>query len=151
MIDRILALFSGDVGPWVAAPDAAQLAAAALLVEAAWLDGRFDDDERRVILVLLERRFGLTREDAEALLDAGRKAAEDSNQLYAFTRVLKDRFSFEDRIRIVEMLWEVAYADGALHDYEASLMRRVCGLLFVTDRENGLARNRVLKRLGLAA
>lgn len=151
MIDRILALFSDDKGPWVAEPDAAQLAAAALLVEAAWLDGHFDADERRVILALLKNRFGLEREDAETLLDAGRKAAEDSNQLYAFTRVLKDRFSFEERIRIIEMLWEVAYADGALHDYEASLMRRVCGLLFVTDRENGLARNRVLKRLGLAA
>jgi uncharacterized tellurite resistance protein B-like protein len=47
------------------------------------------------------------------------------------------------------MMWEVAYADGALHDYEASLLRRVTGLLYVSDRESGEARKRVLARLGL--
>jgi uncharacterized tellurite resistance protein B-like protein len=47
------------------------------------------------------------------------------------------------------MLWEVAYADGTLHDYEASLLRRITGLLYVSDRESGEARKRVLARLGL--
>ena len=48
------------------------------------------------------------------------------------------------------MLWEVAYADGALHDYEASLLRRVAGLLYVSDRDNGEARLRVMAKLGIA-
>jgi uncharacterized tellurite resistance protein B-like protein len=48
------------------------------------------------------------------------------------------------------MLWEVAYADGVLHDYEHNLLRRIAGLIYVTDRDRGLARNRVLARLGLA-
>ena len=47
------------------------------------------------------------------------------------------------------MLWEVAYADGVLHDYEANLMRRVGGLIYVTDRDRGDARRRVLERLGI--
>jgi uncharacterized tellurite resistance protein B-like protein len=50
---------------------------------------------------------------------------------------------------VIEMLWEVAYADGRLHDYEASLLRRVTGLLYVSDRDSGEARKRVLARLGL--
>jgi len=50
----------------------------------------------------------------------------------------------------MEMLWEVAYADGVLHDYEASLMRRVTGLIYVTDQESGAARKRVMQKLGLA-
>jgi len=50
---------------------------------------------------------------------------------------------------VIEMLWEVAYADGQLHDYEANLLRRITGLLYVSDRESGEARKRVLARLGL--
>jgi len=50
---------------------------------------------------------------------------------------------------MMEMLWEVAYADGRLHEYEASLARQVAGLIHVSDRDNGAARKRVLARLGL--
>ena len=55
----------------------------------------------------------------------------------------------EERIGVIEMLWEVAYADGELHDYEASLLRRVAGLLYVSDRANGEARLRVMAKLGI--
>jgi uncharacterized tellurite resistance protein B-like protein len=51
---------------------------------------------------------------------------------------------------MIEMLWEVVYADGELHDLEASLLRRVGGLLYVSDRDRGAARMRVLNRLGIA-
>ena len=54
----------------------------------------------------------------------------------------------EERVGILELLWEVVYADGTLHDYEASLLRRVAGLLYVSDRESGEARLRVMGRLG---
>ena len=54
----------------------------------------------------------------------------------------------EERVGILELLWEVVYADGQLHDYEASLLRRVAGLLYVSDRESGEARLRVMGRLG---
>ena len=68
---------------------------------------------------------------------------------HGFTRAIKDGFSHAERVQLIEMMWEVAYADGALHDYEASLLRRVTGLLYVSDRESGEARKRVLARLGL--
>ena len=55
----------------------------------------------------------------------------------------------EERVGILELLWEVVYADGTLHDYEASLLRRVAGLLYVSDRESGEARLRVMERLGI--
>jgi uncharacterized tellurite resistance protein B-like protein len=50
---------------------------------------------------------------------------------------------------IIEMLWEVVYADGVLHDYEANLLRRIGGLIYVSDRDRGAARKRVMKRLGI--
>jgi uncharacterized tellurite resistance protein B-like protein len=68
----------------------------------------------------------------------------------SFTRTIKDGYSPEDRVEIIEMLWEVAYADGVLHDYEANLLRRVGGLIYVSDQDRGDARKRVLTRMGLA-
>ena len=85
----------------------------------------------------------------EDLIASGQAAVERSHQLFAFTRIVKQGFDFDERIRMIEMLWEVAYADGELHDYEASLVRRVAGLIHVADRDAGQARKRVLARLGL--
>ena len=79
-----------------------------------------------------------------------KKGALDAKRGAAFTRVIKDRFSEDERVRMIEMLWTGAYADRRLHDYEASLVRRVAGLIYVADRDSGAARKRVLRRLGLA-
>ena len=127
-----------------------QLAAAALMVEAARLDNDFDQAERGRIEVMLQHHFALSSDEAKALLEAGEEASDDSIQWQGFTRSIKDGFDQDERIAIIEMLWEVAYADGELHDYEASLIRRVTGLLYVPDRESGEARKRVRTRLGLA-
>jgi uncharacterized tellurite resistance protein B-like protein len=56
----------------------------------------------------------------------------------------------EQRLSIMEMLWQVVYADAELHDHEASLMRRMAGLLYISDQESGLLRQRVRKNLNLA-
>ena len=155
MIDRIKALVLGTGGAGdgdavsTGAADDTQVAAVALLVEAAVMDGEFDAEERRTVARLVSERFGLAGDEVEDLIAAGEEAVERSHQLFAFTRVIKQGFDFDDRIRMIEMLWEVAYADGELHDYEASLVRRVAGLIHVADRESGQARKRVLERLGL--
>ena len=126
-----------------------QLAAAALMVEAARLDSDFDDLERERIEALLEHHFALTPEEAKDLLAEAEMASDDSVEWQGFTRSIKNGFDHDERIAIIEMLWEVAYADGELHDYEASLIRRITGLLYVPDRESGEARKRVMTRLGL--
>lgn len=153
MITRIKALLFGEGGASSekAGSDADELtlATTALLVEAASLDGTFDDDERATILELLEHRFGLDRAEADELVAEATAKIEDSVEIYGFTRTIKDRYGPEDRVRMIEMLWEVAYADGVLHDFEANLVRRVAGLIYVPDRDAGEARKRVLERLGL--
>ncbi len=123
-----------------------EIAAAALLVEAALMDGNFDPVERGKIAQLLARRFELGAAKAEALIEAAEAQVRRTPQLYGFTRVVKDEFAYEDRVELVEMLWEVAYADGELHDFEASLMRRIAGLIYVSDRDSGAARKRALDR-----
>lgn len=151
MLERLIALLTGaDTLPESAArgdSDRLSLAAAALLVVAARLDGRFDSAERRTIEAVLQAGFGLDAHRVAELIGQGEQAAQESTQLFAFTRVINDRLDPDKRVKIIEMLWEVVYADGEIHDYEANLVRRVAGLLYVPDRDSGEARQRVIQRL----
>jgi uncharacterized tellurite resistance protein B-like protein len=126
-----------------------QVAAAALMVEAARLDGTFGAAERAKIGELLRERFGLPPWTAERLLQRAERTATESVAWQGFTQAIKEGLAPENRIGIIEMLWEVAYADGELHDYEASLLRRVAGLLYVDDKTSGEARLRVMAKLGI--
>ncbi|KAA5606732.1 TerB family tellurite resistance protein [Roseospira marina] len=130
--------------------DEVQFAAALLLTEAAMMDGAVDEDEHARIRDLLQKRFGLARVDAEALYKEARETNTERVDLYGPSRVLKDAFEYDQRIELLEMLWDVVYADGLVHEYEANLMRRLTGLLYVDDQDSGAARKRVLERRGLA-
>ena len=152
MINRIKALFAdkgNSSGPEDDhhSHDELQLAAATLLVEAATLDGHYGETEQAAIDKLLREKFALKDEEARSLHDLAVTEQSEANQLLGFTRAIKDRYSLEERIELIEMIWEVVYADGELHDYEANLLRRLGGLLYVSDRERGDARKRVLARL----
>ena len=152
MLDRIKAILrdqpvAADAGGF----DQLQIAVAVLLIEAARMDNEFDADERAAIAQLLQRRFELDADGAEKLLTRAEEKAEDSVEFYTFTRTVKDAFEHEDRVEFMQMLWEVGYTDGVLHDHEANLMRRVTGLMHVTDRESGEARKRALRQLGYEA
>ncbi len=150
VINRIKALLrTGGTAPRQAEPELEerQVAAAALLVEAARMDDEFDAAERRKIVDLVTDRFALSAEEGESLLQLAETRVEDSVQTFGFTRVVKDEFTHQERVDLMEMLWEVVYVDGRLHDLEANLMRRLAGLIFVTDRESAEARRRALKRL----
>lgn len=153
MLERLRQLFGAGADEAPAARrhsfEERQLAAAALLVEAASMDSDFGTPERATIGQLLQSRFGLSGAEAGDLLAEAEQAAGDSVEWQGFTRAVKDGFAPEERIQVIEMLWEVVYADGQLHDYEASLLRRITGLLYVSDRDSGEARKRVLARLGL--
>lgn len=153
MISRIRNLLARaeSAAPGRRAADELRLSAAALLVEAARMDGEFGDTERKTVRRLLEERFDLLPDEAQELLEMAEAAAMRSTQLFHFTQTVKDGYAPEERIAMIEMLWEVAYADGTLHDYEANLLRRVAGLIHVPDAVSGAARKRVLTRLGLEA
>jgi uncharacterized tellurite resistance protein B-like protein len=146
MLTKLKAFLNGET---TAAPkhDALQLAVAALLVEAAWRDDVFEPAERAAIERVLAERFEIAPEEAAALIKtAGEKR---SNQLFGFTNKIVKAMDEADRIKIIEMLWEVAYADGMLDPDEDALIRRVAGLVFVSDQDRGAARRRVRERLGL--
>lgn len=145
MFERLLAFFDkGADEPERHGASPLQRSAAVLMTMAAQLDGHIAPHERRSIVRLLRARLGV--EDAEELVDAADAEAAASTDFYQLTRVIKDSLAADQRVGIIEMLWEVAYADGEVHDYEANLIRRVAGLLHVEDRDAGEARKRVSER-----
>ncbi len=145
-LKSLLAVPVSDSGARRHAPDELHLAAAALLVEAAHQDAGYDAAERALVDRLVRERFGLDADEAEALLAAADEKVAAAVDLYGFTRRVKDAFDHDERVELVEMLWQVVYADGELHDHEANLLRRVAALLYVSDRESGAARKRVLRK-----
>lgn len=126
--------------------DPMRLAAGALLLEMGSVDGSLDGPEKALAEGLVQRLFDLSEPEAKELMVEAGEAQAASADFFKFTEPLKRDMAFEDRIQIVEALWEVALSDGVVHDYEASLVRRVCGLLHVPDKESGAARKRAEAR-----
>ncbi len=139
-----------DAASGESAADPARDAAAVLLVKAATYDGGAEETELAIVRQLLSARFDLSADDVATLIDDATQSADDSVDLYSFTKVVRETFDEDERIELVEMMWEVVHADGVVHDHEASLMRRVAGLLYVEDRDSGAARKRARDKLGLA-
>jgi uncharacterized tellurite resistance protein B-like protein len=131
-----------------AGDDDRRYAAAGLLVVAARMDDRFSPAERDAILRLLRQRFSLSEAEATELVGIAERRAEQSQQIFPLTQIVEESFSPAERIDLMEMLWEVVYADGRLDEYEANLLRRIAGLIHVGDGDSGAARKRVLARLG---
>jgi len=147
MIDRILDFLSGRAGA-VAADDRGDLAlaVAALLIEAARMDDDFDAAERATIERLLADRFALPPAEVRELVRAAEREVHRSTQVFPFTQRICRDLEPEARAPIIEMMWEVAYADGVLDPHEDILLRRIAGLIAVGDRERVLARQRALEK-----
>jgi uncharacterized tellurite resistance protein B-like protein len=127
------------------APDL-RLSVAVLLLEAARQDDTFDARERATIEALLTGRFGLSQAECAALMTAAEARAGQLTQLHGHTSQIAQAMSPDERIQLIEMLWDVAYADGVLDPEEDLLIRRIAGLIYVSDRDRVLARQRALAR-----
>lgn len=112
-----------------------RLAAAALLVHLASIDGEFGDDEKSLLQSLVETRFALAPADARALIATAAESERDAVDLYRFTSVLKRMLDEEGRQAVIGMLWEMAYADGEVHEFEENVIWRVAELLGVSTRD----------------
>lgn len=146
MIKRIRTLLlGGDETPEADPDDERRAVTATLLVQAALMDGDFDQSERAVIKTILTSEFSLEAGDVDLLITDAEAAVHQSSQLFGFTRTASEHFDHDERVGLVEMLWRVVYADGVVHDYESNLMRRIAGLLHVTDRESAHARQRAVE------
>jgi uncharacterized tellurite resistance protein B-like protein len=125
-----------------------RLAFAALLVHAASVDGEFNATERAKLTDLLKQRFELDDATADELIVQAIVADQKAIDLYHFTHLLNGQLDDNGRLRLIEMMWQLAYADGAVSDYEDNLIWRVADLLGVSSPERIALRQRVAARRG---
>jgi uncharacterized tellurite resistance protein B-like protein len=123
-----------------------KLAATALFVHIISLDGTPSDVEIRKLHELIETRFGLDPGTANRLIEAATRVEGDAVDLYRFTSVIMRSLNDEDRLRIVEMMWELVYADGHVSEFEENVVWRAADLLAVSSRDRIDLKHRVGKR-----
>ena len=126
-----------------------RLALAALLVHCTAIDGVVDDVERDRLRVVLTDEFGLTGDELETLVSDAIAADNEAVDLYRFTSVLTRNLTAEDRIHVVEKLWEIVFADGKVHEFEENLVWRVAELLGVARHDRLATKFAVAKRQGM--
>lgn len=126
--------------------DRTTLSAAVLMVEVARLDTDFSQDENDRMCQIMRREFGLSLEEANALLDDAENRHEEAYTNWLFTKTIKERAGIDERAQVMEYLWEIAYADGELHDLEADLLLRIGQSIGLPENERIKALERVLTR-----
>ena len=117
-----------------------------LMVEAAYTDGKIDKNELNKIKLSLVNVFGENLEEVDLVL---KKAVEDKNNtksLHHYTSHINKNFDKEKKLLLIEALWEIVLSDGEVHDFESNLIRRLAGLLYISDVDSGNARKRALNK-----
>ena len=109
---------------------------AALLIHAAKIDNNYTSVEKEIIKKALINLSLIESNNSEKLLIEAEIKERDSNQIIEFTREIKNN-SMEFRLKILEILWKIIYSDGASDNYESNLIRRICGLLYISDKDSG--------------
>jgi uncharacterized tellurite resistance protein B-like protein len=120
-----------------------KLAATALFIHVISLDGQPSDVEMRKLHELIESRFGLDPGTANKLITSATLAEGEAVDLYQFTSVLMRSLNDEDRLRIVEMMWELVYADGRVSEFEENVVWRAADLLAISSRDRIELKHRV--------
>jgi len=135
MLDTIKTFFSSSMAPPDVDEDLGEedvrLAACALLIELAYADDEFTEDERRHLTSAVRRQYGLEEEHAEALINLAESARREAVDLYQFTKLIKANYSLGQKMVLMEVMWGLVYADGDLSGDEEILLRKVCHLLDV--------------------
>ena len=144
-------LASGDRPTGGFGADDYRVAVAALLLHAATIDGQVTGAERDKLRSLLEQRFTLDAAMADRLIEQATTAEREAIDLYHFTRELNQSLDEAGRLRMIEMMWEIAYADGVASDFEENLIWRAADLLGVSSHERIALRQRVAAAHGSGA
>jgi uncharacterized tellurite resistance protein B-like protein len=155
MLDALKSLIDRLVPPPAGQDPAAanhtlELAAAVMLVEVMRADGSFDANERQAVAAALREKFALDDGEAARLAERAEVAARESTDLFAFTSVINERFDLPRKLRMVELMWHVAYADGRLREHERHVMWRIADLLHVPHAASMHARLRAQQAAGVA-
>lgn len=123
-----------------------QIATGALLIELARADFDIADQELEAIADALQECFGLDTTETDDLIRLAEKKVQGAHDYYQFTSLINDSFAPEEKIRLVELMWDVAYTDGRIDKYEDHLIRKIAGLLHVSHTDFIAAKHRARER-----
>ena len=113
-----------------------------MLIHAAKIDENYTKNEKKIIKKVIMDLNEISSNRADELLKLAEKKEEESNQIIEFTQEIK-KYSMEFKLKIVEIIWKIVYSDGTSDDYESNLIRRICGLLYISDKDNGFIKTKV--------
>ena len=116
----------------------------ALMIHAAKIDNNYADEEKKIITKALLNLTKLPIEKIKTIIEIAEKKELESNQIIEFTKEIKKE-TMEYRLKILELLWQIIYSDGTADLYEANLMRRICGLLYISDKDSGIIKSKLRK------
>ena len=117
-----------------------------LMIEAAYTDGEVDKAELQKIKSSLISVFGENSKDVDLVLDKAEKNKNNTKSLHHYTSYINKNFDNKKKLLLIEALWEIVLSDGEIHDFESNLIRRLSGLLYISDVNSGNARKRALNK-----
>ena len=118
------------------------LKTASLLIHAAKIDENYTEEEKTMIKKAIKNLSSLNENEIEEIFKQAEKKEKESNQIIEFTKEIK-KYSMEFRLKIIEIIWKIVYSDGTSDNYESNLIRRICGLLYISDKDNGIVKTKV--------
>jgi uncharacterized tellurite resistance protein B-like protein len=148
MFDRLKAFvaeISGDEPKKMFGDDDYRLAAVALVINIAKIDGKADEAERTRLAALIEQRFGLDAAATAELIAEGEESDREAIDFFRFTSVLKRHLDEEGRANIVEMMWDIALADGKIDEFEENTIGRIAELLDISNNDRVETRQRAAR------
>ena len=107
----------------------------ALLLETSMADEILDESELVTLKNTLQKDFLIEEDEIDELINLAKENVEDSNSLYEFTRDINDNFDATERVKLIESMWKIAYADGNIDKYEEHIIRKVSNLIYVAHSD----------------
>ncbi|MCD6152890.1 MAG: TerB family tellurite resistance protein [Syntrophobacterales bacterium] len=132
-------------------PHDIRIATCALLLEMSQIDGEFSESERKSILSIITKDYHLDNKYATAILEAADEELKKNLDLWQFTNLINRNYTHEEKIKIIEMVWRIAYTDGRLDKHEDSLVHKLADLLHLTHRQLIDTKMRVREIMGITS
>lgn len=126
-----------------------QLATTALLIEMMRADAEVREDERRKVMETITAKFNLTEEESNVLLQLAEEKIWKATGYYEFTSLINIGFTYEQKVKVIEHLWEIAFADTSIDKHEEHMVRKIADLIYVAHKDFIDAKLRVKKKLSL--
>ena len=118
-----------------------------LFVEAAAIDGEISKLEKEKILFFLTQKFQFSVSEAKKKLKKAILQSNDQIEIWSKTKSIRSEMTYDERLEIIEMIWQIVLIDEKVDDFESQLMRRLAGLLFIEDKDSGIAKQRAKEKL----